>query len=112
MIVKRRFLKIHAPLFVLLAFLFVLFCSLEITCPILFLLGVPCPTCGCTRALACLLFGDLRGYIEYHPLALFLLLAAILMLHQRFFPKKALYVFVFSVLAVNAVFYVYRLVLH
>ncbi|MBQ8268815.1 MAG: DUF2752 domain-containing protein [Clostridia bacterium] len=80
------------------------------TCPILYLSGIPCPTCGCTRALMCLLRGDLRGYVHYHPFAVFLLLAVVLMIHQKFFHKKVLYIFVFSVLAVNSIFYIYRVV--
>jgi hypothetical protein len=47
----------------------------------------------------------------YHPLAIFLLLAVVLMLHQKFFHKKASYLFVFSLLMINFVFYIYRLII-
>lgn len=110
--VKHRWFKIHIPIFVFFALFFGILYSLNITCPILFLSGIPCPTCGCTRALMCLLRGDLRGYVYYHPLAVFLLLAVVLMIHQKFFPKKPLYIFVFSLLAINFVFYVYRLIIY
>lgn len=39
-------------------------------CPFLLLTGLPCPTCGVTRALDALLHGDLAGYWQCHPLAL------------------------------------------
>jgi len=60
----------------------------------------------------CLLRGDFRGYMRYHPLAVFLVLAVVLMIHQKFFNKKALYIFVFSLLTINFVFYVYRLIIY
>ena len=105
----RRFLKIHVPIFALLLLLFYLFYALDITCPILFLTGIPCPTCGCTRALASLLVGDIEAYLDYQPFAPVLLLSVLLMLHQRFFSKRPLYAFVFSVLILNTAYYAYRL---
>lgn len=39
-------------------------------CPLKRLLGVPCPTCGTTRAVALLLQGDVCGAFEMQPLAM------------------------------------------
>jgi hypothetical protein len=39
-------------------------------CPMAFLLHVPCPGCGLTRATLRLLHGDIHGAMAFHPLAL------------------------------------------
>ena len=41
-----------------------------VLCPLKRFLGVPCPTCGSTRALALLLRGDVCGAFEMQPLAM------------------------------------------
>ena len=38
--------------------------------------GIPCPTCGTTRLLEALLFGDILGALAWNPLV-FLFLAAV-----------------------------------
>src|SRR4030095_5262987 len=38
-------------------------------CGFLWLTGRPCPFCGMTRALACLLKGDLTLALTFHPLS-------------------------------------------
>ena len=37
-------------------------------CPVLLVAGVPCPTCGVTRALLLALHGDVAGATRVHPL--------------------------------------------
>ncbi len=37
-------------------------------CPLDFIFGIPCPTCGSTRALICLAKSDISGAFYYHPL--------------------------------------------
>jgi hypothetical protein len=37
-------------------------------CPVLLVAGVPCPTCGVTRALVLALHGDVAGATRMHPL--------------------------------------------
>jgi hypothetical protein len=37
-------------------------------CPVLLVAGVPCPTCGMTRAVRLALQGDLAGATRLHPL--------------------------------------------
>ncbi len=37
-------------------------------CPVLLVAGVPCPTCGVTRALLLALHGDVAGATRMHPL--------------------------------------------
>lgn len=40
------------------------------TCVLRRLAGIPCPGCGFTRAVLCLLHGDVAGSVRMHPLAL------------------------------------------
>lgn len=42
-------------------------------CPTASLFGIPCPSCGLTRASIALLRGDLHGAMHFHPLAPLLL---------------------------------------
>ena len=37
-------------------------------CPFALITGVPCPTCGFTRAIRALTHGDLRAAFHFHPL--------------------------------------------
>lgn len=39
--------------------------------------GMPCPGCGLTRAVVLLMHGDLSGSLFFHPLAIFLVLAGL-----------------------------------
>src|SRR3972149_2262823 len=39
-----------------------------IFCPLLTYTGIPCPFCGLTRSLLCLLHGDVAQAFWYHPL--------------------------------------------
>ena len=39
-------------------------------CPFYWIFGIPCPGCGMTRAIVCLLRGDIRGVLAMHPLAI------------------------------------------
>ena len=69
----------HEPLFwrvglsgsilILLAFLPIPLQPQTSLCGFLWLTGRPCPFCGITRALACLLRGDLAVALNFHPLS-------------------------------------------
>jgi len=47
-------------------------------CPFHALTGIPCPSCGTTRAAGCLLRGDFAGALEWNPLGTLLLGGALL----------------------------------
>ena len=36
----------------------------QITCPLRYLFGIPCPTCGITRAMLSLIRGDIRAFLS------------------------------------------------
>lgn len=61
-----------------------------VICPFRFLLGLPCPGCGLTRACVMLFEGDLVGSFSMHPTALFALLGIISFPIIRYFFPKAL----------------------
>jgi len=54
-------------------------------CPSLFLLGIPCPFCGMTRAFLCVLHGDILRAFYFHPLWPVVLAAGIvfLLVHMK-----------------------------
>ena len=52
-------------------------------CPIHRLTGVPCPGCGMSRALFSLVKFDFAGAWYYHPMAFFLPLPVLWLVHRR-----------------------------
>ena len=42
--------------------------AFEIPCPVMALFDIPCPGCGMTRALKCLLRGDIAGSFAMNPM--------------------------------------------
>jgi hypothetical protein len=57
-----------APALLLFALAALVVAGLPWRCPLLALTGVPCPTCGLTRATRLALHGDLAGATRMHPL--------------------------------------------
>ena len=108
---KRGALLLHAGAVLGLAALVFLYIQDVLVCPLQLVLGVPCPTCGVTRALLALAQGDLAGYVHYQPMALFLAAAVLLALHHR--PLRrwrvALWTYVGGVLLLNLALYFFRL---
>ena len=83
----------------------------RVHCPFLYLFGFPCPTCGVTRAIISLLKLDFKGYFFYQPMALPLVICALLMLHiSKFKQKKFIYSFVLLVLIVNFILYIAKII--
>lgn len=52
-------------------------------CPVHRLTGLPCPGCGMSRALFCLVKLDFAGAWYYHPLVYFLPLPLLYLIHRR-----------------------------
>ena len=83
----------------------------EIGCPIRFFLGIPCPTCGVTRALLSLAHLDFAGYLYYNPMAVPLCAVLLLALHQKVLPfgRKWITGVIIGVAAVSFAVYLIRL---
>lgn len=59
-------------------------CALLFGCPFRRMTGIPCPLCGMTRAVLCLLRGDVSGAFHCHPLFFLLpVLGVVLLLHAN-----------------------------
>ena len=58
------------------------------TCLIKWIIKKECPTCGMSRAILCLLKGDIRGYFSFNYLALPTLIGFYALLHVSERTKK------------------------
>ena len=73
---------------------------LQISCPIRALLGIPCPGCGMTRALLCLLRLDFAAAFSYHKMFWSVpLLYLCFLCDGRLFPQKWQNALLYSLLA-------------
>ncbi|MBS6476040.1 MAG: DUF2752 domain-containing protein [Clostridiales bacterium] len=54
-----------------------------IHCPIRAITGIPCPTCGFTRAALALLQGDIMRSLHIHPMLLPVVVSCLLFFHAR-----------------------------
>lgn len=59
-----------------------------IHCPIRAITGIPCPTCGFTRAALALLQGDIVRSLRIHPMLLPVLVSCLLFFHARPLKEK------------------------
>ena len=84
---------------------------LDISCLLRSLTGIPCPTCGGTRAMLSLLRLDFSSYWYYHPLALPLSAAFLLVFHVGKLSrwKKQIYIYTAVVIILTLILYIYRL---
>ena len=80
---NKKIINRHILCFFAICLFVFLMTFLKIGCPFLYVFRIPCPTCGVTRALLCLIKFDLAGYFHYHPFAFPLLICSLLMLHIR-----------------------------
>ena len=46
-------------------------------CPLNYILGIPCPMCGMTRAFLSVISGDFAGAFYYHPLWIIIIIGVI-----------------------------------
>lgn len=98
---------------VLLLFIaFVFVCKyFKVNCIVYSITSFPCPTCGMTRALESLFFGDFNAYMNYNVMALPVLTVFLCQLFYKYFGKFkiVLHIFTVVVLIVNLIYYIARI---
>ena len=85
---RRKIFFLHIVYSTIICSYILIITQLQIGCPSQFLLHIPCPACGGTRAIAALLQFNFSSYCYYHPLALPLAVAIWLMIHRKLFKKE------------------------
>ena len=83
------------------------------SCPIKLLIGLPCPGCGMTRSILCLLKLDIKGSFRYNALWLILLFIVVVAILKRYGIFKKLYysrVFWTLIGAIILTYYILRLI--
>ena len=85
-------------------------------CPSRVLLHMDCPGCGMQRSIICLLRGDLRGSLAFHPAAIpMLALVVFAALHLLFRFSKGAKIIIFlqcTVAIITIAFYIYKITQH
>ena len=99
---NRSLLLRHLLFLALAAGIWGLYGILDVSCPIRVLTGIPCPTCGTTRALLSLLRGDVSAYLRYQPMAVFLVLSVLAALHLPYVKKGKLPIRIFLAVTLSA----------
>lgn len=84
----KQLLALHAKYVLGLVFVFLIYISSGIGCPIYYYFRICCPTCGVTRALYGLLSGDLEQYFRLNPFAILLVMAVVIGIHLSSIPVK------------------------
>lgn len=114
MIYKKHLIKKHIIFITILLIVWVAYGLCGVSCPIKYVFGVSCPTCGVTRALVALLRGDFVGYLSYNPMALFLLSDVWVAIHVKVFKKfrAIMWFYLVVTLTLNMVIYFVRVLNH
>lgn len=97
--------------------LFIIFLALyflKIPCFFRFFTGIPCPSCGMTRAFSALLKFNFRESFSYHPLLIPALFTTFIAIHkdvpQFKFNKKFCDIFIWAFIVIFFVVYIFRLI--
>lgn len=105
-------LKKHFCIILMLCSVRIFYALVHITCPILYLTGYICPTCGVTRALLALIHLNIQSYLSYQPMALPLAIVVLLAFHLQQMKKPfqtCATVFMVVVLFSNTVLYLHKI---
>ena len=96
-------------IFIICLFIFVI-TFLKIGCPFLYLFKIPCPTCGCTRAIIALFRLDIKSYFYYQPFSIPLIISTWSIIHASILKnKKIMYLLSFVILISNFIFYLIKM---
>lgn len=85
-------------------------------CPLNYILGIPCPMCGMTRAFLAAITGDFTNAFHYHPLWIVIIIGALfIILYETRIIKvpKAVFNAICIILGIILVLcYIIRLIMH
>ena len=85
-------------------------------CPLDYIVGLPCPMCGMTRAFLAALSGDFAGAFYYHPLWIIIIIGVVFIFLYEIrvirVPKNAFTVICIILGILLVLCYVYRLIIH
>ena len=104
----------HILYIFLLFIIFLVLYFLKIPCFFRFFTGIPCPSCGMTRAFSSLLKFNFRESFYYHPLLIPALFTAFIAIHkdvpQFKFNKKFCDIFTWTFIVIFFVVYFFRVI--
>lgn len=100
-------IKHHIPLILL--FIAVAVFYLTFGCPIRWLFGVSCPSCGMSRAIEAALRLDFSLALQMHPLVFLLPVAGLVYLLRKRIPRKVLVILCVAALIIMLATYIYRM---
>lgn len=107
---KKHSIKKHIIIISCLLIIWITYGVCGISCPVRYILGIACPTCGVTRAMIALLRGNFEGYLYYNPMALVLLSDVWVAIHVKFFKRfrVIMWIYLVATLTLNLIIYFVR----
>lgn len=106
----KSIIKKHIGIFAVIVIYYTVAAFLKTTCLIKYVTGYNCPACGMTRAMLSLLKGDWYGYLSHNAMALPVVLALLIIVHNRFKRKLRFFVQILCVviLIMNMIYFIFR----
>lgn len=112
---KKNTKKIIIATAVILAVAFLILSDLY-KCPLNYILGIPCPMCGMTRAFLSAITGDFAGSFHYHPLWIVIIVGSLfIVLYETKvirIPKVAFNIICIILGVLLVLCYIIRLIIH
>lgn len=116
---KNDIKEIAIPIVAISLFIIIINNKFGKICPLRILVGIPCPTCGTTRAVGLLIKGKITEAAMINPIWIFLLIIIVMVFFYRYVemasPKRKkllqlIKITVFITIIVAIAFYIYRMI--
>lgn len=116
---KRDIKEIAIPIVAISLFIIIINNKFGKICPLRMLFGIPCPTCGTTRAIGLLLKGKITEAAVVNPIWIFLLVSLLMVFFYRYIEMphekrksllKIIKITVFITIVMTASIYIYRMI--
>lgn len=89
--------------------IYLMFYITRIGCPIKFISGISCAGCGMTRSYYHLLHGNITEAFHFHPLFILPPLIIVVLIFQKYIPRKLKISFTIICIFVFLIVYIFRL---